>query len=522
MSNKVIPMQQIRMLLQLLERGHSLREISAKMELSRQTVTSYAVRINASGLDFATLRGFSDAALAAIVYLPAEQSEQTNSARRLDFTDRFSYLQSELKRTGVTRLLLWEEYAKEYPAPYRYTQFCTLLKDAARPGTATMMLQHQAGHMMMVDFAGDKLSYVDRQTGELFFVPVLVVVLPYSKYSFATPLKDATIPQLIRGLNECLAYFGGVPACLKTDNMKQIVTQSCRYEPVFGEVMQQWALHVNLTLMATRVRKPKDKAAVENEVKIAYQRIYAPLRDQVSHSLEELKVAVEKQVLLHNNKLFQLKDHSRRDLFERDEQPLLQLLPPEPFTLKHQAVATVQKNYHITLGENQHHYSVPFRFIGKKVRAVYDTDTVEVYYQHERIALHTRSYKKYGITTSGDHMPPGHQQYAAQGGWTPDYFLGQALGIGEATQAYMDKVLKDRAFTEQTYNACRGILRLEKVYGAARLEIACRRALQGAVFNYRTIQNILLHKLDGLEPHPPGSPFQLPEHTNLRGGDAYQ
>jgi transposase len=85
-----------------------------------------------------------------------------------------------------------------------------------------------------------------------------------------------------------MQYFGGVPQSFKTDNLKQVVTKSCRYEPVFTEVMQQWALHYNITLLATRVAKPKDKAAVENEVKIAYQRIYAPLRDEVFKSIKEL------------------------------------------------------------------------------------------------------------------------------------------------------------------------------------------------------------------------------------------
>ena len=93
--------------------------------------------------------------------------------------------------------------------------------------------------------------------------------------------------------------------------MKQIVTKSCRYEPVFTSSLQQWALHYNITLQATRVGKPKDKAAVENEVKIAYQRIYAPLRDEVYYSIEELNHAISKQLAMHNEKLFKLKDYSR-------------------------------------------------------------------------------------------------------------------------------------------------------------------------------------------------------------------
>jgi transposase len=385
-----------------------------------------------------------------------------------------------------------------------------------------MHLMHPPGAMMMVDFAGDKMSYVDRATGEVIFCPVLIAVLPFSKYTFVMALPDATIPQVVRALTACLHFFGGVPLSLKTDNMKQVVSRSCRYEPVFTEALQQWAQHYNITLLATRVAKPQDKGAVENEVKIAYQRIYAPLREQVFHYINELNLAIGKQLVLHNEKLFQRKDHSRLQLFEKEEKSLLNSLPAKAFEIKHQVLAKVQKNYHITLGENYHHYSVPYQFIGKQVSAVYDTDVVEIYYLHQRIALHKRSYKKHDFTTVGEHMPAGHQHFYEQQGWTPAYFLNQAMRIGLAVHQYMDEVLKARAFTEQTYNACRGILRLHNQYGSQRLQAACARALRGQVFNYRTLQNILVNNQDQLTDSPQQDMLRLPDHPNLRGPDFYQ
>lgn len=522
MANKVITMQQIRTIIQLLEKGYSLRAIAAVISLSRQTVTFYAARLKASAYSFEALRQLPDAALAAIVYAPEVTLPLCENARKLELDGRMSYFLSELNRTGVTRLLLWEEYRKESPDPFRYTQFCILLKQAAKVTNATMHLVHTPAAMVMVDFAGDKMSYVDRSTGEVIACPVFIAVLPFSKYTFAIALRDASIPQVIKALNACMAYFGGVPLSLKTDNMKQVVTKSNRYEPIFSEALKQWALHYNITMLATRVAKPKDKGAVENEVKIAYQRIYAPLRDEVFYQLDQLNLAVKKQLDMHNEKLFQLKDFSRLQQFINEEQSLLQPLPAEPFVIRHQVQAKVQKNYHITLGEDYHHYSVPYQFIGKQVSAVYDTDMVEIYYQHKRITLHRRSYKKHDFTTIGDHMPQGHQQFFEQQGWTPAYFLNQAILIGPAVQGYMDEVLKARVYTEQTYNACRGILRLHKEYGSLRLQAACTRALTGNVYNYRTIQNILVSNQDQLPDSTQLDMFRLPDHPNLRGPDTYQ
>jgi transposase len=522
MANQAISMQQIRALLHLLEKGHSLRAMSEQLGISRQPITTYVARIKRSSYTLEALRGLSDAQLADIVYATPDQIDYSDNERRMDFVARVPYFLEELKRTGVTRALLWEEYKKECKDPYRYTQFCILVKEAGKITQATMHLVHDPAAMVMVDFAGDKMSYVDHSTGEVILCPVLVCVLPYSKYTFALALPNATIPQVIKGLNACLGYFGGVPLSLKTDNLRQVVTKSCRYEPVFTEAMQQWALHYNITLLATRVARPKDKGAVENEVKIAYQRIYAPLRDTVFHSITELNTAILKQLALHNEKLFQLKDHSRIQQFETEEKTLLQGLPAEAFVVKHQVLSKVQKNYHITLGENYHHYSVPYQYIGKQVSAVYDTDIVEVYHLHHRIALHTRSYKKHGFTTIGEHMPDGHQQFYEQQGWTPAHFLNEAVRIGSSVHDYMDAVLKSRSFTEQTYNACRGLLRLHNQYGAKRMQAACARALHGSVFNYRTIQNILLMNQDQLDIDSQDDVFRVPEHANLRGPNAYQ
>ena len=158
MANKVITMQQIRTIIQLFEKGYSLRAIAAEISLSRQTVTFYAARLKASAYSFEVLRQLPDAALAAIVYAPEVTLPLCENARKLELDGRMSYFLSELNRTGVTRLLLLEEYRKESPDPFRYTQFCILLKQAAKVTNATMHLVHTPTAMVMVDFAGDKIT----------------------------------------------------------------------------------------------------------------------------------------------------------------------------------------------------------------------------------------------------------------------------------------------------------------------------------------------------------------------------
>jgi transposase len=519
MPNKLITMKDIRRIISLVEKGFSARQISGEMRLSRNTVSNYIGRFKASSFTGEELLKMDDAAFSAIAYASTRQCQP--EPKKEYFISRIEYFLSELKRTGVTRDLLWQEYKKDFPDGYSYSQFCDLLAQQRKVQEATMHLEHNPAEVMMVDFAGDNLSYVDKASGEIIKCPVFIAVLPYSGYSFAIALSDSRQPNVIKALNSCLDYFGGVPGSVKYDNMKTAVIKSCRYEPVFTDTMVQWSLHNNTGLLAARVRKPKDKASVENEVKLVYQRIYAPLRDSIFFSLSELNSHIVEQLKVHHQKCFQKKDYSRLECFIKGEKDLLQPLPKEKFVVRHVVKAKVQKSYHIILGEDRHYYSVPFSYIGKTVNVIYDTDTVEIYYDHKRIALHVRSYKPNGFTTIKEHMPESHQRYSEQQGWTPEYFLRQALKIGSYTHLYIEKVLKSKSFTEQTYNACLGIMRLAKSYSPERMEAACKRALAGQRYTYTTINNILIHHLDTILSDELLL-FPMPEHENLRGPEAYE
>src|ERR1017187_7495304 len=131
MANKVISMQQIRSIIQLLEKGYSLRSISVHTGLSRQTVTLYTTQLKNASYSLEALRQLPDEDLGCIVYDTIDKKPLPKNTRRQELDLRMPYFLSELKRTGVTRLLLWEQYRKESIAPFGYTQFCILLKQAA-------------------------------------------------------------------------------------------------------------------------------------------------------------------------------------------------------------------------------------------------------------------------------------------------------------------------------------------------------------------------------------------------------
>jgi hypothetical protein len=272
--------------------------------------------------------------------------------------------------------------------------------------------------------------------------------------------------------------------------------------------------------MATRVRKPRDKATAETSVNVAYNRIYGKLRNIESHSLEELNAQIREALEQLNRRQFKGRDHSRKDVFSRYESHHLNPMPNKAFEVKKSVFAKVQKNYHIILGENMHQYSVPFRYSGKKVKVVYTSSDVEVYLDHKRIAMHKRNYRRHGYSTLKEHMPDNHRAVMQQKGWDACYFLTEAAKTGENTHRAISQILSSRVFPEQTYNACLGVLRLAQKYGHTRLEAACKLMLNGPKASYGTLNNILKNNMDKL-PEKQHEEFKTPEHDNIRGPGQY-
>ena len=90
----------------------------------------------------------------------------------------------EMKKKGVTLMLLWEEYKSVNPDGIMYTQFCDRYRKFKQENQLFMHKEHKAGEEVEVDWAGLTLSYIDVNTGEEVEVYIFVAVLPASGYPF--------------------------------------------------------------------------------------------------------------------------------------------------------------------------------------------------------------------------------------------------------------------------------------------------------------------------------------------------
>jgi len=515
-------MLQIRRILQLLEDNRSKRFIARELEISRNTVDRYVQRVRLSGLTLGQLLLLRDGELSQFIY--DSTTTQHSNSREQEFESKLNYFLSQLNQTGVTRQLLWQEYILAHPQGYAYTQFCQRLIQGKSLRGVVMHLEHYPGEKMEVDFAGKKLSYIDPVNKEKVDCPVLICVLPYSGLTYVEALTNASQSNVYNSLSRAFRYFEGATQSVLSDNMRQYVTKSNRYEPTFNELALQWSVYYNTTLTATRVVKPRDKATVEKHVHISYLRIFAPLRNKVFPSLDALNISIWDCLEIHNNLPMQRTGISRRQRFVEGEKVTLKPIPAHDFVVRHRIKAKVQRNYHVLVGEDMHQYSVPYIHVGKEVQVVYDQHEVEVFSDMQRIALHKRNCRRNGYSTKEEHMPEKHQRYKETKGWDADYFLAQGLKIGINTQLVIKRLLARNQFAEQTYNACLGILSLAKKCGNDRMEAACTLALTVPFTNYQMVANILKNNRDKQDAQDEQTtiPFDLPEHENIRGKQAFE
>ena len=517
MSQKPIVMEQLKQILQLKNDGIGIREIARRIGISRNSVRKYfALLTNDEAF---RPQDLSNKQLADRAYINDSLQLQTSKLQQVML--HFQYAASELAKTGVTRQLLWNEYLQKHPDGYSYSQYCYHLHEYLQHKDLSMHMHFESGNMIMIDFAGKKLSYTNMETAELIECPVFVAILPSSGLIFCLAVHTQKTADFITCINAMLKFYAGVPSTILCDNMKTAVTRPDRYEPVFTEICYQLSEHYQTTFSATRPYSPKDKAMVEGAVKIVYNHVYAPLRNSSFTSLTALNMAMGEQLLVLNNKPYKNSPYSRWYFYEQHERSALKSLPAEPFTSKKVVELTVQRNYHVQLRENFLYYSVPCQYVGKKVKVLYDNHVVEVYFDNSRIAVHSRDiYNKIAYTTTLEHMPPHHQKMQEIQGWNKEDLLTMAGRIGANTFKAATLMLVNSIYIEQNYKSCFGMLMLQKKYGDQRLDAACSRALLGSRVTYTMVKNILERGLD--KQSALFETFTPPAHENIRGKEHYQ
>jgi len=514
MKKKRISMDKIRQILRMhVELGLGVRKIADALFISKTAVSDYISSFKAAGISYEETLKLTDSELYERLCGPKKESE-----RYRDLEGYFPYFAKELKRKGVILKLLWEEYIEKNPGGYSYAQAACHYRVWRQSSPVTMHMEHKAGDKTYVDFTGYKFKIVDPKTGSFEEVETFTSILGASQVAYVEATESQKKEDWIRANENAFRKFGGVTAAIMPDQLKSAVKKPCKYEPDINPEYEDFATHYGTVIFPARQGKARDKALVEGMVKLVYQRIFAPIRDEVFYSIADLNKRIFELTDKHNRTPFQKLKISRYELFYEIEKDKLLPLPTRRYEFKGFAFPTVGINYHIYISEDVHYYSVPHKFKGKKVKVIYSSTAVEVYYDGKRIASHVRDRKRGGYTTKKDHMPSSHRFYAE---WSPERILRWAAKVGPSVRELASIILSGRQYPEQAFRSCIGIIGLARKYGNKRVDMACRRAVSFELYRYKAVRNILAKGLDKVDEEKVCEK-RLPLHANIRGKEYYK
>ncbi len=523
MPNKPISMTKIRQVLRCYSQGRGSKQISYLLCMSRTTVKKYLRIYQSSGKSLEEIMELPDNELFLLFReAPSSPRPDVLTPRQQELQDFIATHIKRLKRKGVTKEMLYNEYRSSSSSPFCRSQFMHLFRRHQVLLNPVAHIEHKAGDKLYIDFAGNKLrSLADPATGELIETEVFVCILPCSQLTYVESCLSQKKEDLIRCCENALRFYGGTPSVIVPDNLKSAVTRHGRYESELNEDFASFAEHHGITVMPARVRRPKDKALVEDAVKLTYRQIYTRLEGLVFHDLESLNKAIGVALEIHNNAPMTGGRPSRRQQYEDIERECMGALNPIRFELKRRHTATVQNNGHVRIEKS--FYSVPTKYIGCKLNVIYDNSVVRIYSRsNELIAEHRRSHRLFEYVTQLSHLPKNQQKMLT---WDPADLLREAGELHPDLVTFLEHVINEKKYPEQAYKSCRGIMSLLPKIGLERLLKACRLAASSGMFNYLAVASIVKNKQDELPVEDWGEIDEgrtTPDHENVRGKEYYK
>lgn len=481
-------MADYRSIMTLLFQGRSYREIVDAVGCSHRDVATARTAIKGRGLTAQRLSEMLDEDLAGL--FPDGRQKVSGGYDSPDFARVVASFKSN---PHFTLLRSWRTYVGSASElrKYGYSQYCHLFGEYAARNDLVATLHHEPGRAMFVDWAGDTIPVVDVVTGQVVKAYLFVAVLPFSGYVFCRAFTDMRIDAWIHAHVGAFAFISGATQLVVPDNALTATHRKQRGDAArfVNERYRQMADHYGCAIVPARVRKPRDKAAVESAVNTVNMRVIGYLTEETWTSLSELNDAIDERVFEINHDIRRVDGTTRFERFTEEEAPVLTRLPDEAFEQVEWKEVKAQRNYHVTAGYQ--HYSVPYRLVGRLLRMRLTTSRVTIFEGQQVLAEHRRKTGRKGqYSTDPAHVPEQHR--SIDGLWTRRWFIDRATAFGPATEAVIGQILDRHLIEAQGYLDCQNILGTLGKRNKQKLEAACQQLINmRGTATYSTLKRLM-------------------------------
>ena len=481
-----------KLILKYLHNGYSYRDIVRAANVSNKSIKAVSERFKALAISYEEIEKMSSDEVYKLLF--PDRYEDAD----MYYQEDYDYVHKELKKTGVTLKLLWQEYQAKIQGDklaVSYSKYCEDYGRYVDTHDYVNHLEHKPGDKIEVDWSGKKMHFIDDYTGEVKDVYLFVACLPYSQYVYVEATLDMKMNSWINCNVHMFEYIGGITRRIICDNLKTgVISHPKEGDITLSEDYESLAEHYIVAIMPAGVRKPRHKPSAEGAVGKVAMSVIAPLRNREFRSFDELKKEVAICLEKFNSEPFQKRNGSRKEIFLKEEKPCLRTLPKASFELAEWAYGRkVMNDCHIVYAHNR--YSVPYQYVGKLVDLKITSSTIEIYHHDQRISTHHKfpSTVKNKYETYDDDMPKSIRVSE----WDDIRIKKWANKIGKNTCEVIERIFESVKIKEQAYNPSLSVLKISKKYGDDRLEKACMIALKHYRSpRYKHITAILANGLD--------------------------
>lgn len=477
-----------RAIMGLVFKDRSYRQIVEVVGCSHRDVSAARKMIKDRGLTAQHLAGMSDAELAGLF-----PDGRAGVSAGYDVPDFARVVKSMRSNSHFTLLLAWRGYVGSASElrKYGYSQYCHLFGEFAARNDLVATLHHEPGRAMFVDWAGDTIGLVDAAGGQVVPAYLFVAVLPFSGCVYCRAFTDMRTDAWISAHVGAFEHFGGAVQILVPDNASTATYRKKRGDAArfVNDRYRQMADHYGCAIVPARVRKPRDKAAVESAVNTINKRVIGYLLEETWTTLDELNEAIAERVHEINHDIRRADGTTRFELFTAEEASLLSPLPDERFEQVEWKQLKAGRNYHVTA--DYQHYSVPYALAGRLLRARLTVSRVTVFDGQQVVAEHRRKTGRKGqYSTDPGHVPPQHRN--VDGLWSRRWFVDRGAAFGPATVQVIEQILDRHQVEAQGYLDCQNILETLGKKKKQKLEAACQQLINmGGYATYSTLKRLM-------------------------------
>lgn len=507
MARRMFAVVDVVELLRHWQAGDSVSQMARALGLDRKTVRKYTARAQAAGMVCGG-PALSQAEWAARVsaWFPELADPRARSSVHGQIAPFHAYIAQQLATTtlatihqrlrdehGLTvSVASLRRYVRTELAEESAAERATVLRDDPPPGAEAQL---DYGHLG---------SWCDPRTGARQRVWGFIMALSYSRHLFCYPVLRMTQAEFLAAHVAAFAFFGGCPARLVCDNLGSGVLKPDLYDPRINHGYSELAYHYGLLIDPARVAHPKDKPRVERMVPYVRDSFFSG-RQFADLPAMRAEAADWSLAVAGQRSARPLAGGKPAVVFAALEAEKLLALPRRPFEPASWQTAKVSPDCHVSVGGAL--YSLPFRFIGRRLDVRLTETMVQIFADGELVKSHVRV-RKGRRSTDWQDYPSAKAAFFMR---TPSWCRHRAKECGPAVERLVAGLLGEQAL--HRLRSAQGIVGLADTYGEARLEAACGLALAVGDPAYRTVKGILAAGREQLTAEPEIA-LQAPAHLH--------